>query len=340
MERATAKEGRRTENQTPADGRPPCPPPIGTPGDGERTMTNAVSKADARTAESTEGAPVLSNYLTMLAVEVGGEVAAYQRSSRAAHRAYLRAGEMLLRARRATRHGQWAAFLAELLAGAGVERGRAVSVVLSNRSGRRRARGSGATESDGHRRAMRKPAARRGSTFVIVWCGRKAIAPSAGICCRATWPGCTSTTTGPLRMAAHQSPTTCRPRTQSAISCWALGASIPRVIRHERAGTSLDALQGKAPRRAAAVHARGLSGPRRGPGGSSEAVRARGVARGGGGDRHRLRGRTRPRLGGVGPRTRSPSATRAMRGRAGANRAPATGAPERPVTRTTESPTP
>ena len=43
------------------------------------------------TKDSTEG-PRLSNFLTVLAVEIAGEVAAYKRSSTAAHRAYLAAG--------------------------------------------------------------------------------------------------------------------------------------------------------------------------------------------------------------------------------------------------------
>ena len=42
--------------------------------------------------------PALSNRLTVLAVEVAGEVAAYRRASTAAHRAYLAAGAMLVEA--------------------------------------------------------------------------------------------------------------------------------------------------------------------------------------------------------------------------------------------------
>ena len=44
-------------------------------------------------------APALSNFLTVLAVEIAGEVAAYKRSSTAAHVAYLSAGRKLLDAR-------------------------------------------------------------------------------------------------------------------------------------------------------------------------------------------------------------------------------------------------
>ena len=74
-------------------------------------MTDPVSEGDATTKDSTEGGPALSNYLTMLAVEVAGEVAVYKRCSTAANRAYLTAGATLLEARKAARHGQWAAFL-------------------------------------------------------------------------------------------------------------------------------------------------------------------------------------------------------------------------------------
>ena len=77
---------------------------------GERIMTHTVSKGDARTKEST-GGPALSNYLSVLAVEVAGEFATYKRCSSAAHRAYLTAGATLVEARRAARHGQWTPFL-------------------------------------------------------------------------------------------------------------------------------------------------------------------------------------------------------------------------------------
>ena len=56
-------------------------------------------------------APALSNFLTVLAVEIAGEVAAYKRSSTAAHRAYLAAGAKLLDARAAAKRGEWAHFL-------------------------------------------------------------------------------------------------------------------------------------------------------------------------------------------------------------------------------------
>ena len=72
-------------------------------------MTGPVSNGDARTKDSTEGGPALSNYLTMLAVEVAGQIAVYKRSSTAANRAYLTAGAKLLEARKPARHGQWAA---------------------------------------------------------------------------------------------------------------------------------------------------------------------------------------------------------------------------------------
>ena len=58
-------------------------------------------------------APALSNFLTVLAVEIAGEVAAYKRSSTAAHIAYLSAGRKLLDARENAPRGQWAPFLAE-----------------------------------------------------------------------------------------------------------------------------------------------------------------------------------------------------------------------------------
>ena len=74
-------------------------------------MTGPVSNGDARTKDSTEGGPALSNYLTMLAVEIAGQIAVYKRSSTAANRAYLTAGAKLLEARKAARHGQWAPFL-------------------------------------------------------------------------------------------------------------------------------------------------------------------------------------------------------------------------------------
>ena len=57
-------------------------------------------------------APALSNFLTVLAVEIAGEVAAYKRSSTAAHVAYLSAGRKLLDARENVPRGQWAPFLA------------------------------------------------------------------------------------------------------------------------------------------------------------------------------------------------------------------------------------
>ena len=56
-------------------------------------------------------APPLSNYLTVLADEVRGEVAAFKRSSTAAHQAYLTAGTKLADAREAARRGQWGPFL-------------------------------------------------------------------------------------------------------------------------------------------------------------------------------------------------------------------------------------
>ena len=56
-------------------------------------------------------APALSNFLTVLAGEIAGEVAAFKRSSTAAHRAYLAAGAKLLDARAAAKRGEWAPFL-------------------------------------------------------------------------------------------------------------------------------------------------------------------------------------------------------------------------------------
>lgn len=56
--------------------------------------------------------PALSNYLSVLAVEVAGEVAAFKRSSTAAHVAYLAAGAKLVEARAHARRGEWGAFLA------------------------------------------------------------------------------------------------------------------------------------------------------------------------------------------------------------------------------------
>ena len=53
----------------------------------------------------------LSNYLSVLAAEVAGEVAAYKRSSRAAHFAYLEAGRKLADARESARRGEWLPFL-------------------------------------------------------------------------------------------------------------------------------------------------------------------------------------------------------------------------------------
>ena len=55
--------------------------------------------------------PALSNYLSVLAVEVAGEVAAFKRSSTAAHVAYLAAGRKLVEARGSARRGEWAPFL-------------------------------------------------------------------------------------------------------------------------------------------------------------------------------------------------------------------------------------
>lgn len=55
--------------------------------------------------------PALSNYLAVLAVEVAGEVAAFKRSSRAAHVAVLTAGRKLVDARESARRGEWAPFL-------------------------------------------------------------------------------------------------------------------------------------------------------------------------------------------------------------------------------------
>ena len=55
--------------------------------------------------------PALSNYLSVLAVEVAGEVAAFKRSSRAAHVAVLTAGRKLVDARESARRGEWAPFL-------------------------------------------------------------------------------------------------------------------------------------------------------------------------------------------------------------------------------------
>ena len=74
-------------------------------------MTDPGSKGDARTKDSSEGALALSNYLTMLAAEVARQNAVYKRSSTAANRAYLTAGAKLVEARKAVKHGQWAAFL-------------------------------------------------------------------------------------------------------------------------------------------------------------------------------------------------------------------------------------
>lgn len=53
----------------------------------------------------------LSNYLSVLAAEVAGEVSAYKRSSRAAHFAYLEAGRKLADARESARRGEWLPFL-------------------------------------------------------------------------------------------------------------------------------------------------------------------------------------------------------------------------------------
>ena len=59
-----------------------------------------------------DSTPALSNFLTVLAAEVAGEVAAFKRSSAAAHRAYLAAGAKLAEAREVARRGEWAPFLA------------------------------------------------------------------------------------------------------------------------------------------------------------------------------------------------------------------------------------
>lgn len=56
-------------------------------------------------------APPLSNYLTVLAHEIRDDVAAFKRSSTAAHEVYLTAGGKLVRAREAARRGQWGPFL-------------------------------------------------------------------------------------------------------------------------------------------------------------------------------------------------------------------------------------
>ena len=56
-------------------------------------------------------APPLSNYLTVLADQVRGEVAAFKRSSTAAHEAYIAAGSKLVDAREAARRGQRGSFL-------------------------------------------------------------------------------------------------------------------------------------------------------------------------------------------------------------------------------------
>ena len=74
-------------------------------------MTHFESKGDARTTDSTEGGPALSNYLSVLAVKVAGEFVTYKRCSSEAHRAYLTAGATLVEARKAARHGQWTPFL-------------------------------------------------------------------------------------------------------------------------------------------------------------------------------------------------------------------------------------
>ena len=55
--------------------------------------------------------PALSNFLTVLAVEIAGEVAAFKRGSLAAHTAYLEAGRKLVEARGECRRGQWGPFL-------------------------------------------------------------------------------------------------------------------------------------------------------------------------------------------------------------------------------------
>lgn len=56
-------------------------------------------------------APALSNFLSSLAVDVAGDVAAYRRGSLEAHRAYLSAGAKLVQARGECRRGQWGPFL-------------------------------------------------------------------------------------------------------------------------------------------------------------------------------------------------------------------------------------
>ena len=58
-----------------------------------------------------ETGPVLSNYLTALAADVAGDVAAYRRGSIQSHRAYLSGAAKLVEARGACRRGEWGPFL-------------------------------------------------------------------------------------------------------------------------------------------------------------------------------------------------------------------------------------
>ena len=72
----------------------------------------ATPESEGLTMTKDSTGPALSNYLAVLAVEIAGEVAAYKRSSTAAHVAYLTAGAKLLDARENAPRGQWAPFLA------------------------------------------------------------------------------------------------------------------------------------------------------------------------------------------------------------------------------------
>ena len=60
---------------------------------------------------SAPGPARLSNYLTALAADVAGDVAAYRRGSIEAHRAYLSGAAKLVEARGACRRGEWGPFL-------------------------------------------------------------------------------------------------------------------------------------------------------------------------------------------------------------------------------------
>ena len=75
--------------------------------------------------------PPLSNFLTVLAIEIAGEVAAFKRGSLAAHTAYLTAAAKLVDARGECRRGQWQSFLAA----AGVESRTAQHMMMLSRAG-------------------------------------------------------------------------------------------------------------------------------------------------------------------------------------------------------------